>query len=519
MLKSAPLFTEKETPETNHLANNLSDRMSQEIIFVLVGPVGSGVSTTAEKIRSILQSQFKYTVPEIIRMSEFIANDANKVSITVAERDKLDRYITTMQDAGNKLREKFGANYLAARAVEKIVNIREKNSGYSESAGERIIQPKRIAYIIDSIKNIEEYKLLKQVYGDILVLFGVFAPDQLREKRLSSNGAASSETKNIIDRDQADIPTFGQMTRKTFIESDFYICNDQKLEELDRKVRRLLDIIFDVNIHTPTRAESAMYEAEAAAMNSACMSRQVGASIVSDSGELIAIGWNDVPKFGGGLYNEGDQMTMKEGKIIDSDNRCFKYKGNICHNEIKRRGIIEKVVEKMISGKLFKKEIGKSDVIRILSGTEIDSIIEYSRSIHAEMEAILSVAREGKNSLLKSTMYTTTYPCHNCARHIVAAGIKEVVYIQPYQKSLAIELHGDAISELQDDTGRVIFRQYDGVAPRNFIRAFKSVRDRKSNGRLARPNSETAYPIFRTQLDSFSKYEDKVVADLLAKVV
>src|SRR5690606_6216358 len=75
----------------------------------------------------------------------------------------------------------------------------------------------------------------------------------------------------------------------------------------------------------------------------------------------------------------------------------------------------------------------------------ISSLIEFSRSIHAEMDAILSASREGI-STVGCDLYVTTYPCHSCARHLVAAGIRRVYYVEPYIKSLALELHSDAIT-------------------------------------------------------------------------
>ena len=130
------------------------------------------------------------------------------------------------------------------------------------------------------------------------------------------------------------------------------------------------------------------------------------------------------------------------------------------------------------------------------------------------MEAILAVAREGRHSLVGATLYTTTYPCHNCARHIVAAGICSVVYIQPYKKSLAIALHSDAITEDPDDHKRVIFRQYDGVAPQHYLRLFTPEMARKKDAKFARPDAKAAVPIFRVPLDGPVEYESKVIADL-----
>lgn len=61
------------------------------------------------------------------------------------------------------------------------------------------------------------------------------------------------------------------------------------------------------------------------------------------------------------------------------------------------------------------------------------------------MAALLDAARRGV-SVAGNQMFSTTFPCHNCARHIVGAGVREVVYREPYEKSLAGALHPDAIA-------------------------------------------------------------------------
>ena len=113
-------------------------------------------------------------------------------------------------------------------------------------------------------------------------------------------------------------------------------------------------------------------------------------------------------------------------------------------------------------------------------------------------------------------MFTTTYPCHNCARHIVAAGISSVVYIEPYRKSLAIALHNDAISEDPEDKKRVVFRQYDGIAPQHYLTLFKKKSDRKIEGKFADNHPNWPFP-FWVPLDGPVEYKSKVIADLEAK--
>jgi cytidine deaminase len=69
-------------------------------------------------------------------------------------------------------------------------------------------------------------------------------------------------------------------------------------------------------------------------------------------------------------------------------------------------------------------------------------------------------------------MYSTTYPCHACARLIIGSGIKQVVYIDPYPKSLVPRMYHTEVSEHEDHTGKVAFTAFAGVAPRLFPRVF-----------------------------------------------
>jgi len=496
------------------VALEIKERLSQELVIALVGPVGSGVSAAASFLSEALSGDFGYEVAPIMKPSDVIRAQSGLVGIRAPANTRTATYISEMQDAGNKLREKFGNNYLIEKLVEKIRSYRTDHAGYD---GENEL-PGRRAYIIDSLKSMEELQLLREIYRDTLCVIGVFAPDKLRDERLKNLDYSETERQKVMARDQGELATFGQATRKLFVHSDFFVCNDRRLEDLEANVKRFLDIVFDTAIHTPTRAESAMYKADAAAANSACMSRQVGVSIVSAGGELIAVGWNDVPKFGGSLYTEDDRMTVDEDSkaIVDRDHRCYNWGGKKCHNEIKRLGLMDKVAFAVAdTGQI--KAGGKAAVRDAIGKTDINSLIEFSRSIHAEMEAILSVAREGKHSLVGATLYTNTYPCHNCARHIVASGIREVVYIEPYLKSLAIELHGDVITEVPDARNMVVFRQFNGVSPSNYLKLFRPQGERKSGGKLLRTPRKEALPIFRVPLDARRDYEDKVIADVAAK--
>ena len=110
--------------------------------------------------------------------------------------------------------------------------------------------------------------------------------------------------------------------------------------------------------------------------------------------------------------------------------------------------------------------------------------------------------RRNTLSTVGATLYSTTFPCHNCAKHIIAAGIKRVVYVEPYPKSKTLDFHNDAIAIRKDrqSEGLVLFEPFVGVGPRRFFDLFSMllgstyalVRKDKDTGKRAEWNIENA---------------------------
>ena len=59
--------------------------------------------------------------------------------------------------------------------------------------------------------------------------------------------------------------------------------------------------------------------------------------------------------------------------------------------------------------------------------------------LHAEANAISKVAKSG-NSSEGAALYVTASPCMECAKLIIQAGIKRVVYMDEYRLLVGIEL-------------------------------------------------------------------------------
>lgn len=483
-------------------------RPTEELIIGMVGAVGAGVSKTSILIKEILERDYNYQV-RIIKASEIIAENAAKIGESAPENAGADR-IMSLQSIGTKLREKFKQDYLAAKVIEKIALARKDNeNGYNNST--KVPQPNslRQATIIDSLKHPDETKLLRRVYGGMYWQFTVFAPESVRDQRLRRLGVDKDKLQGIFNKDENDHQAdHGQKVSKTAYLSDFFIRNDGENDVKLRSVlERFFEIIFNISVHTPTKLEAGMYAAVSAANKSACLSRQVGAAIYSENDELISVGWNDVPKASGGLYSSENGPD---------DHRCFKWGNRVCHNDRKKEELYDRIFSKLNENGLLNSGVDRDKVKDALVGTPVKDLIEYSRSIHAEMEAIVSAARSGKHGVVGGTLFTTTFPCHNCARHIVAAGIKKVFYIEPYAKSLALELHSDSIADVEGGHGRVAFLQYEGVGPDSSLKLFRHGVERKDEGRAKILDKREAVPVLPPPMDGFTTHEKRVIQRLVS---
>jgi dCMP deaminase len=54
---------------------------------------------------------------------------------------------------------------------------------------------------------------------------------------------------------------------------------------------------------------------------------------------------------------------------------------------------------------------------------------KYAYVCHAEVNAILN---KGSSNVKDATLYVALFPCNECAKMIIQAGIKEVVYLQDH---------------------------------------------------------------------------------------
>jgi deoxycytidylate deaminase len=463
-----------------------------EIVIALVCPLGTNVEMVLNELSTEL-NEYGYS-SSVHRLSDFFA----EVSGTDFSHLPFDERLDAAMTAGDELRVRWGrGDALALRAIADIVATRDEQSDEvinvgGDEAGDQSLAGYlgRHAYILRSLKTQDEVKMLRAVYGSRLFLVAAYAPDErrldylreeIRKSRHSNDPATwSYQPEALIDRDWAEEEQVhgGQDVVGTYQQADFFI-NAVDTDATRKDVIRTLEILFGHPFRTPTRDEFGQFAAQGAALRSSELGRQVGAAICGSSGAVIALGTNEVPKPGGGAFWEGDPGS--------EDSREFRF-GKRDTNRVHQDELADELAESFTSDLLRRVEAasGKEAAERIagsmeplvpilresIRGGALRSLTEFGRAVHAEMDALLDAARRGV-SVAGATLYTSTFPCHNCARHIVAAGITRVVYVSPYAKSKAETLHSDALVVASAAPGeRVSFEPFVGVAPRRYMVAF-----------------------------------------------
>lgn len=450
-----------------------------ELVFGFVYAVGTNADPVASLLKNYLK-QYNYGSREF-RVSEHLRT--LDLDITFDPTSAFDE-MNALMNAGNQARAAARTNdILAAMAVNDIA---DRRSYDQEGKPEAL---KRVAHLVRSLKTSEEVRLLREIYRPGFFLIGIASDeDQQRNYLTREKGLSEDEASLVMERDQDEKLPYGQRTRDTFYLADVFV--ELTGERYKEQLERFLELVFSHPFKTPTREEHAMFMAYASAARSAQFGRQVGASVTSPEGDVVAVGFNEVPSPAGGPYWEtyswehdtGDQRDHVFGDKIDS-------------NYLHRCRIVDSIVSSVQSrpsqeaGRVVNELIKEDDLRSAVMDSELKDITEYGRAVHAEMDALLTCARLGIPVRGKK-LFVTTFPCHNCTRHIIAAGISSVTYIEPYPKSRAAELHKDAICFSADEarTGKIPFLPFVGIGPRRYLDLFSF--ELSTGGRIERKDNE-----------------------------
>lgn len=473
-----------EQGEANRAGTRVAAALARpELVVALVSAIGTDMEAVGTALREAF-GRVGYHTSEV-RLSELLDQLVPFQNLAHVEEDQ--RYAQHMT-AGTSLRTQLArGDALAVLAVGAIREIRQSNGGSpNESLDEW-------AYIFRSLKHPDEVATLRRLYGAGLLVVSAYSPRDRRLNDLATRIARSrqafqsdeyrADAERLMQRDLAerDEP-FGQNVRDTFPLGDVFVDASDP-GGLRGAISRFVELIFSNTFHTPTRDEYGMFHAQAAALRSASLARQVGSVVATSQGDIVAVGANEVPRAGGGLYWPDDPDDARDFNLGEDS------------SDVMRRALVTDVIHRLWNAGWLSEERRSQSVDNLveealrrgagslMSGAHIMNIIEFNRAVHAEMAALVDAARRGV-SVAGNTLYTSTFPCHDCAKHIVAAGIRRVVYVEPYPKSLAPDLYLDSISVDGEQPDVVSFEPFVGVAPTRYMQLFAMTQRKEAGGKV-----------------------------------
>lgn len=481
-----------------------------ELIVGIVGRLGTNLLPVIDAIKGECAKYGYRTID--IHVTKLLSRLAHKYTIVEAP---LDQRIASYISACNKLRQDTKRKDIFALLASNLILSNRKNVQDSEDLG--------TVYIVNQLKKPEEIYTLKRIYGEAFVVVSCHSPYEVRLSKLSEKFATEHgepterdkwkrTAEALILQDEKEVDSFGQNVSAAFPLADCIVDAPKEGRGVSG-IGRLFRLIFGDPHLSPTYEEYGSNIAAQAALRSTDLSRQVGAAIFDHKRTIVSMGSNEVPKYSGGTYwtdHENDGRDAHRGYD---------------ENTIKKRDLVIDVVERLQAKSILKKEWDTKSHEELtkalldeegapLTHSDILNISEYGRALHAEMNAITDAAR-GNSTTQGATLFVTTFPCHNCAKHIVGSGISKVYFLEPYPKSEALNLYSDsiAVDSAAPTDNKVLFEQFCGVTSQLF-HLFSKSRLKDEKGILKDWRMSEAICLLKHHPHHFEHYEVFEVSEL-----
>jgi dephospho-CoA kinase len=177
-------------------------------VVAIVGMAGAGKSEVARVFEehSFKKVRFGDITDEELKKRGLESNEENERSIR------------------EKLRKEHGMAAYAKLSLPRI-NILLKSSDV----------------VVDGLYSWEEYTLLKERYGEALVVLAVWASPATRHKRLTSRAERPLTLKEAAGRDKSEIENINK--GGPIAMADFTIINEASLEKLRRETKEVISAL------------------------------------------------------------------------------------------------------------------------------------------------------------------------------------------------------------------------------------------------------------------------------------
>jgi deoxycytidylate deaminase len=410
--------------------------LSPRRIVGLTGAFGSGCTTATKHLRDTR----KFAE---VRLSDAIRN-------TWAKSHQGDPTRLDLQRLGDELRQQNHPGVLVELA---LTDLAAKNNGKL---------PDNL--VVDGLRNIGETEYLRDVYGYRFTLIAVLASFDARWDRIGSTytDRGLGQTDFIADdqRDKNEETPYGQQVELCVDKADILIDNSVSVStaEFKKKLLEFVDLATGRSLRGATQSEILMNIAFSSSHSSKCIKRHVGAVVADLNGQIVSAGYNENPL--------GTNPCIEEPQY---QHQCFR---DIIRNQhfesLSKRGARCPVCgEKMIfsPGPPWRCQActDKGQKTNLESFFFPDRAMSWCTAVHAEVWAILAAGGRARGGVL----YTTTFPCAQCAEKIVQSGITKVVFTEPYP---------DPYGADRLKLGKVELEQFEGVRSSSFERIFSKTK-------------------------------------------
>ena len=400
--------------------------------------------------------------------------------------------------------------YVVVATINQIIkDIKKINELKSKKDGKFI--PTRI--VIDKIRNSLEAKYLKERYsafyfigihsaGDIksLIRKRIYKLYDKEEEIKDSEKFIEWQIDKLLKLDSEERKGkdfekgkfYAPNTSQCLADAEIHMSNEEEFGgnkpfffSMSEQWLKYAALIQHPGLITPSSEERCMVVAYTAKFNSGCLSRQVGAVITNQAHTIRSIGWNDVPY--GQIpcsLREFNQLMDLDGyplkivKYIYSDYETKEHKklpdnlSFIDHVKLKYKNLHKFVLpcNKNILSNLYEGDLMKgipdAYCFKTLQNEfEGEKNQVHTRSLHAEENAILQMAKYGGEALQNGIIYVTASPCELCCKKLYQIGVRKIVYIDEYpgisrENIIANGFHRPKLKQFQGAYGTSYFKLY-----------------------------------------------------------
>ena len=290
--------------------------------------------------------------------------------------------------------------------------------------------------VIDALRNPFEILYFKERFSAYYTI-SVNTDRKIRHQNLIKRNLTNAQIEDL-DKQEGEKSGFKESYALIDINrciemSDIIITHDgtnvEENRNLQNQLARYVALILHPGLIPPTPLERCMQIAYTAKLNSGCLSRQVGAAITDESYSLKAIGWNTVPEgqtpcsLRNLKYLVGKEDVNAYSNFELGNEKFSKYTRSLYNAYPKKDGLIDNL-QGLCLAYCFK------DIYTSVANQKGNQV--HTRSLHAEENAFLQLAKYGSMGIQGGKLFTTASCCELCGKKAYQLGIRQIYYIDTY---------------------------------------------------------------------------------------